>query len=249
MMTYGAEPSHHTFLQSQYIRILRHYTNFIKQGVPAPALKRSLKFYSQAIGRTLSVRTSSHQEKSLQYSNDRYLVIIDYSVPSTKKRFYLLDLKNGTVEKHYAAHGLNTGGTKAYRFSNILNSKQTSLGFYLTGALYHGKFGPALKMYGLEPSNDRAFERYIVMHGAWYVSPEFIAENGYLGRSHGCPALEMDVAAQILPRLQVGTLVYAYHHELAYKATVSADLIQSQDPDAENDNPTPTWEELLQLSK
>lgn len=125
-------------------------------------------------------------------TKDKDLIsIIDFSKPSTDKRFYLIDLANkNLLYNTYTSHGVNTGENIAVSFSNKEGSRQSSLGFYLTAETYEGKHGTSLKLDGLERGfNHRARKRYIVIHSADYVTDSFIEENGRLGRSWGCPAL------------------------------------------------------------
>ncbi len=63
-----------------------------------------------------------------------------------------------------------TVGAMATKFSNNEGSLQTSLGFYLTGETYTGKFDLGLRLDGLEYSNSRARSRGVVMHGAQYAT-------------------------------------------------------------------------------
>ena len=49
-------------------------------------------------------------------------------------------------------------------FSNKANSYCTSLGKYKIGKSYSGKFGMAYKLYGLENTNNNAFDRFVVLH-------------------------------------------------------------------------------------
>jgi len=49
------------------------------------------------------------------------------------------------------------------------------------------------------------------MHGAPYVSEEFVAKNGRLGRSWGCPALREGVAREIIDRIRGNGIVFAYY--------------------------------------
>jgi hypothetical protein len=51
------------------------------------------------------------------------------------------------------------------------------------------------------------------MHGAWYVSEKFAAEHGRLGRSWGCPALDKEVAAEVIDTIKGGSLLFIYHPE------------------------------------
>ena len=95
---------------------------------------------------------------------DRLLVLIDYTKPSTEKRFYILDLlQKKLLLSTYVAHGRGSGDNYAVAFSNRPGSYQSSLGFFRTGDTYMGKNGYSLFLDGLEKGiNDKARERAIV---------------------------------------------------------------------------------------
>ena len=143
---------------------------------------------------------------------DDLLTIIDYSLPSTQPRLWVLDLENGKVLYHeLVAHGSGSGDNYATRFSNNNDSHQTSLGLFVTGGTYEGGNGYSLKLRGLDKGfNDRAEERHIVMHGAWYVSREHARAQGRLGRSWGCPALSEQSARPVIDTIKGGTFVFSY---------------------------------------
>jgi hypothetical protein len=143
------------------------------------------------------------------------LTVIDYSLPSTEKRLWVLDLKKGEVLFHeLVAHGAGTGEKYATRFSNVMDSRQTSLGLFLTGGTYEGGNGYSMKLRGLDRGiNDRAEERHIVMHGAWYVNPEHARRQGRIGRSWGCPALSQEIAPTVIDTIKGGSFVYSFHGE------------------------------------
>jgi L,D-transpeptidase catalytic domain len=143
---------------------------------------------------------------------DDRLTIIDYTLPSTAPRLWVLDLANGKVLYHeLVAHGVGSGDTRATRFSNEPDSRQSSLGLFLTGATYEGGNGYSLKLQGLDPGvNDLAEERHIVIHGAWYVSAEHARQYGRLGRSWGCPALPLASAHGVIDAIKGGSYVFAY---------------------------------------
>ena len=82
---------------------------------------------------------------------DRLLVLIDYTKPSTEKRFYILDLlQKKLLLSTYVAHGRGSGDNYAVAFSNRPGSYQSSLGFFRTGDTYMGKNGYSLFLDGLE---------------------------------------------------------------------------------------------------
>ena len=124
------------------------------------------------------------------------LTVIDYSKPSTERRLWVFDLKSRElVYEELVAHGQGSGANMATQFSNAPDTHQTSLGLFVTDNTYVGKNGYSLRLDGLDKGvNDRARERAIVMHGAPYVSQEFVKANGRLGRSWGCPAISAAVA-------------------------------------------------------
>jgi len=225
-----------------------HFQSFLAQGVPEAALRPPLEFLISHFGQRLNLPTGGRPHQG-QVRNQKTLLVVDYSRPSNERRLFVLNLEQGTVEKHYVSHGLGSGGLQAYRFSNRRNSRQSSLGLFLTGPQYIGKFGHSLKLYGLDPSNSRTFERVIVMHGAHYASELFLQHYGYLGRSHGCLAIEKSLAPQLFPQLQNGTLIYAYHQELSALTSISPEdqiLLKQNPPD---DNPPPTPEERDQTNR
>lgn len=143
----------------------------------------------------------------------RTLTVIDYSKPSTEKRLWVYDLATRQLlYEELVAHGQGTGANLAQKFSNDHDSHQTSLGLFVTDTTYVGKNGYSLRLDGLDKGiNDRARERAIVMHGAPYVSHEFVKANGRLGRSWGCPAVSSTVAKQLIDRVKGGGLVFAYY--------------------------------------
>ena len=141
------------------------------------------------------------------------LTVIDYSLPSTARRLWVLDM---TAERvlfnELVAHGAGSGEDRAVAFSNQPGSRQSSLGLFRTADVYLGRHGRSLRLDGLEPGvNDRALERAIVVHGADYVSPSFARRHRRLGRSWGCPALARQVSQQVIDRIQGGTALFAYY--------------------------------------
>lgn len=155
---------------------------------------------------------------SLDFKKSRYLSIIDYNKPSTEKRFFIIDKKEKRLlYKEYVAHGMNTGNNKATDFSNKAGSKQSSLGFFKTEESYFGRNGYSMRLKGLEKGiNDNARERAIVIHGAHYVSPDFIKQYGRLGRSWGCPALPEAVNKQIIDLIKEGSCLYIHSEDPNY---------------------------------
>jgi len=148
------------------------------------------------------------------------LTVIDFDLPSTEKRLWVLDLaKNNILFHTLVAHGHNSGENEATNFSNIDQSNMSSLGFYATGSEYEGKHGHSLRLQGLDEGyNTNAAARSVVMHGADYVSEDFIKQNGRLGRSLGCPALPMDQYSQIIDAVNGGTCLFLNKSDAGYSS-------------------------------
>lgn len=146
------------------------------------------------------------------------ITIIDYTLPSTEERLAVIDLKaRKLLHKSLVSHGRNSGWRYAEDFSNEPGSLQSSLGFYVTEDEYVGVHGKSLKLSGLDTLyNDNAERRYIVVHGAWYCSEEFIEEYGGLGRSWGCPVLPFEVSAEIIDIVKNGTCLFIYSDDDEY---------------------------------
>lgn len=165
------------------------------QGVPEQPLLEAMDYFDQHHNRII---------------NQDYLTVIDFSRVSTEPRKFIIDLNSGEVEALLTAHGVGSDpGHSGYaqRFSNISGSRMSSVGFYLTAEPYYGKYGLSMRLDGLDPRNSRARQRAIVVHGAWYVDPD----REPLGRSWGCPAVEMPLVESVVHRLQRGSLMYVWH--------------------------------------
>jgi hypothetical protein len=161
----------------------------------------------------LALGAASCAVKSGAVDQPRTLTVIDYSRPSSEKRLWVYDLNTRELlYEELVAHGQGTGANLATKFSNQPDSHQTSLGLFVTDETYVGRNGYSLRLDGLDKGwNDRARDRAIVMHGAPYVSPQFVKATGRLGRSHGCPAVSDVVARRLIDRVKGGGLVFAYY--------------------------------------
>ncbi len=159
--------------------------------IPATQLKTALNYFE------------SHQDL---IKNKQYMGIIDFKLHNSKERFYIIDMVSGKVEKYLVAHGKNSDTDfdgYATKFSNINDSKMSSLGFYLTAETYNGDHGYSLRLDGLSSTNSNARERAIVLHGAQYVAP-----GDKIGRSFGCPAVEMRFHQLIIDELKGRSLIF-----------------------------------------
>lgn len=208
----------------------------VANGAPASGVKRIFDFLDQNVGKQYTQDTyicvdkdpedvKPCIEKERVYGKSRtvtlkrhqYAVLIDFKMASTEKRFFLLNMENGEVETLLVTHGKGSGeGNYATNFSNVKDSLKTSLGMYIAGEIYKGSYGMSMRMYGLEKSNDQAYVRDIVMHGADYASADFPSrENwktkkpyGRLGLSWGCPAVSLSNAKRLIPLISEGALIF-----------------------------------------
>jgi len=142
------------------------------------------------------------------------LAIVDFALPSTQERLWLVDLADGQLRHHlFVSHGKSSGhptdARRAVRFSNRPRSNQSSPGLFRASETYVGDHGRSMRLDGLEPAiNDLARDRAIVVHGAEYARVEHIEEWGYLGRSRGCPAVDDRVVQRLIDELHDGGLLY-----------------------------------------
>jgi hypothetical protein len=159
---------------------------------------------------------SLRQEGKLNGKN--IVSFIDFTKPSTEKRFYTVDLDTHQLKFHsLVSHGRNTGENIASRFSNVPHSNQSSLGFYVTGETYVGSKGYSLRLDGIDPEyNSNMRSRAVVMHDADYVSEEWIRKYGRLGRSQGCPALPKAISRKVIDTIKDKTVIFAYYNDAKY---------------------------------
>lgn len=134
------------------------------------------------------------------------LAVADFDLPNTTRRLWVIDLKRQKIlHRSLVAHGRGSGYVRARRFSGKMKSACTTLGFYRTADTYDGKHGLSRRLQGLDQGqNSTAEDRYVVLHGADYASPQYVAQTGHLGYSRGCPALPPEQYETIIRSLPAG---------------------------------------------
>jgi len=160
--------------------------------VPAALLLKTLTYYDANLSKI---------------KNKNYIIVIDFKQHNSKKRFYLINMQSGDVERYLTAHGRNSDTDfdgYATKFSNTSGSKMSSVGFYLTAETYYGDNGYSLRLDGLSSTNSNARSRAIVIQEA-----SSVREASLIGRSYGCPALEVRYAADVINTIKGGSLIYA----------------------------------------
>lgn len=116
------------------------------------------------------LRLNKKSPQAKAYSNEhgfdeRHCFLIDMRLPSGKNRFFVYNLDKDSVEiAGLVTHGSGVTNSDAPVFSNTPNSYCTSLGKYKIGKSYIGKFGLAYKLYGLDKTNSKVFDRFVVLH-------------------------------------------------------------------------------------
>ena len=141
-------------------------------------------------------------QKKYKVTNDKYVVMVDYSRSILEKRFYLVNTKTEKVEMtSVVSHAWNSGMLYASDFSNEYGSEKSSLGAYLTETTYYGKFGYSLVLKGLDKTNSNAKERLIVVHSSKLMKGKWSA---------GCFALPEKKTKKMIDMIKGGCLVFAY---------------------------------------
>ena len=148
--------------------------------------------YNNALNRLKLQAASLEKYLTENNYNTDYVFLVDMSLPSGKNRFFVYNLKKAAPE--HAGLVTHGAGSNKYdtdeplQFSNMPFSFKTSVGKYKIGSSYSGRFGLAYKLYGLDSSNSKAYERAIVLHSHKQV-PDAEAYPGYIIVSAGCPTV------------------------------------------------------------
>lgn len=142
------------------------------------------------------------------------MYLVDFQKYSGDERLYEVDMVGGQVTVLRTCHGRGSDPAHsgyAQRFSNTPDSNMSSVGAFATaGASWGSQQGPNVLLDGLEYSNDRARERAIIIHGADYADPGFLAREGKLGRSYGCFSVAHADLPALRERMGEGRLLFAW---------------------------------------
>ena len=142
------------------------------------------------------------------------MYLVDFKKFSGDERLYEVDLEGGTVTLMRTSHGRGSDPAHtgfATTFSNTPDSHMSSVGSYVTAGASHGaEQGPNVLLDGLEYTNNLARERAIIIHGADYADPAFLAREGKLGRSYGCFSVAHADLPALRERMGEGRLLFAW---------------------------------------
>lgn len=138
--------------------------------------------------------------------------IADYSRASRERRFHLVDMVSGTTTSMLVAHGRGSDPAHSgwlQQFSNSDGSYASCAGAFVTANEYVGKHGRSMRLIGLDPTNNNALDRAIVIHTAPYVTETMARDMGKVGRSQGCFTVTEADLQQVLTRLGGGRFLYS----------------------------------------
>lgn len=121
--------------------------------------------------------------------NEQIVFLIDMQVASGQPRFFVYHLgKDSIINSGLVTHGrCNENWLEGRKYGNTVGCGCTSLGKYKIGYAYTGRFGLAYKLYGLEASNSKAFDRFVVLHSHACVPENATADD--ICQSDGCPTV------------------------------------------------------------
>ncbi|TNF01447.1 MAG: hypothetical protein EP326_04255 [Deltaproteobacteria bacterium] len=177
-------------------------------------------------------------ENLIEISRPDTAVIVDYTQTSDKRRFFLLNSTEGTVQSFYVSHGRfkasrsnttlkkNKNTIKEIKYyNNKINSNASSSGLMISGKRYQGKWRGnegdkwSLGIYGIEKDiNDNVCERSVVMHGNYKVN-EAGENEGVKIMSSGCFMMDYDYINKLVDRIEEGAIFFVFsERESAFSA-------------------------------
>lgn len=142
--------------------------------------------------------------------NEDFCILIDMSLHSGVKRFFLWDFKKDTISHLFlVGHGCCDNpwsyeySKEKVKFSNKDGSHCSSTGKYKIGQRAYSDWGVHVKyvLHGLDSSNSNALSRYIVFHSWEAVSDEEVYPAG-TPEGWGCPTISNNSFKKIDPIIQ-----------------------------------------------
>lgn len=213
--SFSTKDSTVTSSQSLSGQLFNQYVDNIYQAADLQASGLEINVFKKAVTGYYNLKTDNKLS-----ANSSVITIVDLSKSSCTKRMWIVDLqKKVLVLNTWVAHGSHSGNDIANRFSNNVDSFESSLGFYVTDNVYMGKHGRSLRLNGMDIGfNDRANERDIVLHAADYVSPNSIKALGRLGRSQGCPAVAPQYCNRIIDTIKGKNVLFINGNDSSYNS-------------------------------
>lgn len=129
--------------------------------------------------------------------NETTFFLVDMSLPSGQNRFFVYDMEKDSLQySGLVTHGrCKEDWLEGRKYGNTVGCGCTSLGKYKIGNSYNGRFGLAFKLYGLDKTNDKAFQRYVVLHAHDCVPENEVTDD--ICQSDGCPTVSPGLLLQL----------------------------------------------------
>jgi len=187
---------------------------YTKYHFPLPSAKQASKTKEVQLQK---IKTKAAQLKRYASSNHystEYCFLLDMNVPSGRNRFFIYNFqKDSIIASGLAAHGsCNTNYLENARFSNAPGCGCSASGKYKIGYAYNGRFGKAYKLFGLDSSNSKAFERNIVLH-AYSCIPDYEIYPQPACNSLGCPMVSykfLGMASMLIDKSKKPILLWIF---------------------------------------
>ncbi len=147
--------------------------------------------------------------KTKKFNTD-FCILIDMSIHSGAKRFFVWDLKGDSVQYSFlVGHGCcnnpwsQDASKDSPNFSNVDGSHCSSLGKFKLGERAYSDWGINIKyiMHGLDKTNSNAQSRLIVFHSWEVVSDKEVYPAG-TPEGWGCPTISNNSMRIIDPKLK-----------------------------------------------
>lgn len=147
--------------------------------------------------------------KAKKFNTD-FCILIDMSIHSGAKRFFVWDLKGDSVQYSFlVGHGCcnnpwsQDASKDSPNFSNVDGSHCSSLGKFKLGERAYSDWGINIKyiMHGLDKSNSNAQSRLIVFH-SWEVVSDTEVYPAGTPEGWGCPTISNNSMRIIDPKLK-----------------------------------------------
>jgi hypothetical protein len=180
-------------------------------GLAAPAAAQTLDPDGLIRPALLARAAEAMESRGHEGHDKKHLVVVDYSLHSSKERLFVIDLETGAVSAYRTAHGKGSDADHdgmLDSFSSASGSGASPEGTFRFAEEYQGKHGQSFYLDGLDPGNANSRDRYVVIHSARYAEPAFLAQYGKLGRSFGCIVFSKADLARFVGEVPEGTLIF-----------------------------------------
>jgi len=153
--------------------------------------------------------TSAFEYSKKNNLNDAYFFLVDLSVHSGKKRFYVCDFSKEKISDRYmVSHGCGSlFWSKDYskenaEISNEVDSRCSSIGKYIIGKKGESSWGIKVnyQLYGMDKTNSNASKRSIVLH-SWNAISDYEVFPEGIPEGWGCPALSNQSMKEIIKKI------------------------------------------------